>query len=447
MMNESHAFQSSVIHKLTEFFTFHPHIVQVWLAYSGGVDSQVLLQIAATLPQFLSQPITINAVHVHHGLSPHATAWASHCQQQCDALQIPLNIVYINVHHEKGHSLEETARDQRYREFAKLMDGNSVLLTAHHQDDQAETVLLRLFSGSGPKGLASMPAIRTLGQGMLMRPLLTFSRQQIDAFAREKLLSWIEDESNLNSQFSRNFVRGQIIPLLQKRWPALTSTLARSAALCHETDSLLQELMQNDIELVKTAEKNRLNVSALKLLSKAKQAYLLRHWIECNGHILPSYAQLNELISSLLWSEEDRMPVLKWNNTCVRRFQDELYIESLSQTFVLKTLEWNLKNPLFLPSDLGQLNASLVEGQGVKLPSDAIVTVKFRHGGERAHPQGRVGSHPLKKLFQEWKIPPWKRDKIPLIYYQQHLIAVVGWCVCEPFLAKKNEMGLIFTLS
>lgn len=445
MVSERHSLSDSIACKLTAFLKQYHSIKSVWVAYSGGLDSEVLLNVVAAYQPF-DQQVMLRAIHVHHGLNPHANAWVLHCQQHCEKLQVPLKVVHINVQPHKGQSLEEIARHQRYQAFNEIMTNTSVLLTAHHQDDQAETVLLRLFSGAGPKGLASMRTCRPLGKGLLLRPLLPFSRHELEEFASANSLVWIEDDSNLNQQFSRNFVRHQVLPLLKQRWPSVITTLTRSATLCHENEILLQELMQDDFDRVKTNEQHKLRVSALNQLSKAKQQYLLRHWIEMNAYTMPSQAQLNQLISSILLCQNDRMPVLTWNNACVRRYQDELYIEPVMDDVPTVTLQWDLQQPLPLPAYLGTLMAESCKNQGIKLPHDVTVTVTFRQGGERCHPQGRIGSHPLKKLFQEWNVPPWRRDKIPLIYYQQHLVAVVGYCVCEPWAAQAGEMGLQFRL-
>jgi len=214
----------------------------IWIAYSGGLDSQVLLHLCVQ-SKYMNK---IKAIHIHHGLSKNADQWVEHCKETCQNLKIPLIIKYIQINEIKRKSLEELARHKRYEIFEELLEENDVLLMAHHADDQAETFLLRALRGSGIEGLSAIPQQRKLGKGILYRPLLNFSRMELQKYAHENNLKWIEDESNQCEKFDRNFLRKQIIPILKNRWKGLEKTLCRTAHIQTETAQLLLEHAQQD---------------------------------------------------------------------------------------------------------------------------------------------------------------------------------------------------------
>ncbi|MEM7019036.1 MAG: tRNA lysidine(34) synthetase TilS [Pseudomonadota bacterium] len=219
-----------------------PAVPAFRVAYSGGIDSHVLLHLLKT-----SSPRSIiSAVHIHHGLQSNADGWAQHCEDVCQNLDIPCQVIRVNVSQDKGASLEESARKARYVAFADLLDPNEILCMAHHADDQAETVLLRMLKGAGPNGLAGMPATRQLGNGWLWRPLLTQPRETLVAYANQHKLRWIEDTSNTDTRFDRNFLRQNILPTLKERWPGLLQTFNRTAAHQQQTSEMLKQLGELD---------------------------------------------------------------------------------------------------------------------------------------------------------------------------------------------------------
>lgn len=431
------------------------------IAYSGGLDSHVLLHAMAALPTE-NPAIRLQAIHVHHGLSPNADQWAQHCEQVCHNLKIPLQIFKINLEAARinGESLEAAARTERYKIFAQQLQPNQNLLTAHTQNDQAETLLLQLLRGAGPKGLAAMPIMTSFAAGFHLRPLLNNTRTQLEAYAHEHQLQWIEDESNLNPKFARNYLRHAVMPLLAKRWPALNETLSRSAAHCAEASELLDELAKQDLGVraqdsglriqelgVRVQESgirspgfwllspdswrlNTLSISALLKLTPTRQRNVIRYWLEQLQLPLPSTAKLAQLQHDVLHCAQDASPLVTWPGVEIRRYRDTMYaMPPLIAHDATIIISWDLKQPLILPNNLGVLTAAEIFTDH-NFPT-AKVTVRFRQGGETCRLKGHHCTSDLKKLFQQWDIPPWLRDRIPLIYVGDKLAVIVGYEVCE----------------
>jgi tRNA(Ile)-lysidine synthase len=412
----------------------------LWVAYSGGLDSHVLLYLLVRARQQYPQ-LNLHAIHIDHGLSPHSAAWRVHCQQVCQELGVDCHVEQLDRSKLTGPSLEASARQARYEIFTKLLSNGGTLLTAHHRDDQAETVLLRLLRGAGSQGLAAIPEQRSLGKGVLVRPLLAFTRAQLQQYAQEHQLQWIEDDSNSRTDFDRNYLRHEVVPLLQARWPAASTTLARTAEHCRETTTLLQELAAQDWQQAQGTVANTLSIAALTSLTPARQRNLLRFWLQQLDLPLPSERQLEQLRSDCLTQREDAAPLMHWSGVEVRRFNGSLYAMSpLAAHDANVILPWlDSSKPLQLPSDLGQLTVAHLEMMGIVLTNNTNVSVRFRQGGERIELPGRQGSHALKKLFQEWRVAPWLRDRIPLLYVDDKLAAVLGYAVAESFAAKTNN--------
>ncbi|MFM2322994.1 MAG: tRNA(Ile)-lysidine synthase [Pseudomonadota bacterium] len=416
-----------------------------WLAYSGGLDSQVLLH---ALSQLL--PLTrLRAIHINHRWHVDALKWAQLCQHSCDRLGIDCEVITVDARAKAGQSPEAYARRLRYKAIAERIPAGDYLLTAHHRDDQAETLLLQLLRGSGLRGLASMPFCQAFAEkAYLMRPLLKFSRAELYAYAKAQQLIWIEDSSNTDLRFNRNFIRHQALMLIQQRWPQANKTLARTAENISEAHGLLEEIAHDDWHRVQGPNFNTLIISALLDLSVARRRNVLRHWLSRLNFPIPSQKQLLQ-IEALLVSKVDASPQVNWAGVQLRRYRDSLYALNLEDEQVLphSVVSWRLNQALLLPK-LGLLTASKTLGQGLtcSLMEQRQVEVDFRHGGERFHSSDRSGSHPLKKLFQEWGVPPWQRNKIPLIFYRQELIAVAGYAVHADFAAKQHELGLVIKL-
>ena len=433
---------------LYDFFSGLPDLKQLWVAFSGGMDSHVLLHAMSKLQSRLTN-IKISAVHVDHGLNEQSRKWSSQCEMVCKEYGIPYFSISVNVKHQKGESPEAAAREARYQAFADLMGQGDCFVTAHHQDDQSETFLLQLARGSGLTGLASMAVVSPFHSGLLVRPLLEFTRGQLNEYAINEDLKWIDDPSNFNRDFDRNYIRHNVMPVMKERWPQLSSTISRSARHIAEADQLLQQLAESDIELLR-GENNRLNVSALLELDEARRNNVIRFWIKKLGLPVPQTIQLQHINQNILLAKQDAQPSVNWSGCEVRRYQGQLYaMPPLPRHDAGQSLQWKMADSLEIP-DVGILSASLVIGRGLKRAlltdsGDSVsesVIVRFRQGGEQCRPAGRNHTHDLKKLFQEYKIPFWQRERIPLLYINESLAGIVGYCYCEDFVAHGNEQGL-----
>jgi len=416
--------------KLKQIFQSLDLTRPIAIGYSGGVDSHVLLHALKAL-MLEGLPLTLQAIHVNHHLNLAADWWVAHCQTVCDALDITLTVLDIHLKDTQGESLEALARTARYEVIAAALPEHSYFLTAHHQDDQAETVLLQLLRGAGPKGLSAMPFEKTFKHIRIIRPLLGFTREMIVDYAHQHHLTWIEDSSNVNTNFQRNYLRQEIMPLLKKTWPSCTQTLARSAEHCAEIEWLGEVLAEQDYKGC-VVDYNGLAISLLQSLSVPRLKRVIRYWLVQQGLSVPPTIKLRHIITDMLPAKVDAQPLVTWSGVEVRRYRDVLYaMKPLSVIDVRQRLRWDLSQELILPGDLGVLTVQQLIDQGVDVDNiRGAVEVRFRQGGETCCLANRIGTHTLKNLFQEWAVPTWRRDRVPLIYYQNQLVCVVGFCVC-----------------
>lgn len=416
------------------------------IALSGGCDSIVLLHAMATVRSEL--PAELVAIHVNHGLQDDAPAWAAHCAQICQQLDIALIQVELNLQIAKGESLEAAARNARYSAIKEHLATDDMLLTAQHQDDQAETLLLQLLRGSGPSGLAAMPPLTSFGTGSHARPLLAFTRKQLHQYALEYALKWVEDKSNQDLRFDRNFLRQEVIPLLVQRWPALSRTLSRSARHCAEAQQLIDGIAIDDLKKVEQPE-GTLSVQGLIELSAPQCRAVLRAWIQREGHQLPDTQHLDRIQKEMLQAAADRNPLVGWAGCELRRYRDQLFLmPSLIPHNSKQAISWDGYTPLQLPGSLGRLTVK--EGSnGVDRArwKNANIEIRFRQGGERCQLAGHNHSHSLKKLLQDKGVPPWERDRIPLVYIDDQLAVVTNFWVCQPFVAINGQPGITICLS
>ncbi len=401
---------------------------RVWLvAYSGGMDSTVLLHAAYALGRTCGR--TVRAVHVNHGLQPAADGFERHCVQACAAWGIPLECVRRAVALEPGQSLEAQARRVRYQALRAQAPPGSAVLLGHHLEDQAETLLLQLLRGAGVAGTAGMPWRRDWGESQLVRPLLEVARAQIARYAYEQRLSYMEDPSNRDERLERNYLRRTAWPVLQARWPGLSQTLARAARHHAHAMRLLRERAEED-----SGEAAAMPVALLAGLSEDRQLNALRYWIMRQGFPPPGERRLRNWLRVALEAGEDRVPSDRYEAYALYRWRGRLHL-------VPRRLEapagncwpWRQGASLSLP-ELGltleweALQAQLAD----RIETD--VEVRLRAGGERCRPCGRQHRHRLKKLLQEAGVPPWRRGRIPLIYQHAQLRLVWGHfeCVAQP---------------
>ena len=418
-----------------------PSGARYWVAFSGGCDSHVLLHAIAALGEHVGTEV--RAVHVHHGLHPAADQWLAHCQVECDRLGIELTTIRLALQPAKGDSLEAVAREGRYRAMAELLAPGDILLTAQHRDDQAETLLLQLLRGSGPSGLAAMPEQAPLGKGMLVRPLLGFGRDELIAYARQQELNWVEDDSNADYRFDRNYIRHELAPVLARRWPAFSKTLSRSARHCAEAQQLIDQLAISDLARVQHEDLHTLSVSALNDLPRPRCRAVLRQWLRQQGFRLPSTRKLDSILDEVLSASAGRSPLVSWLGAEVRRYRDRLFVQTpLPPHNPGRILLW--REGLSLPAGLGGLRAERHMGGGIDPERwrRGVVEVRFRQGGERCRCQGDTMQRTLKYLFQELALPPWLRNRVPLIYLDGELAAVGPYFCCEPFAVPPDQPGI-----
>ena len=289
-----------LVESLARLLADYPACQRLVIAYSGGLDSQVLLHVLATQRRACWPERRLQAVYVNHGLQAAATAWGAHCTESCRALQVPLQIRQVTVDPLSSEGLEAAARRARYAVLAAELGPDAALLTAHHRDDQAETLLLQLLRGAGPHGLAAMPAAVPLGAGWLLRPWLDIDRASVLAYAQDHDLFWVEDASNRDTQFDRNYLRHQVMPLLRQRWPSATRALARSAHWCAEAATTLDQQAASDLAQIATRQADRLPLAGLRPLSAARQRSLLRYWLRSLALPVPGHRQLEQLRTEAL---------------------------------------------------------------------------------------------------------------------------------------------------
>ncbi|MDD5462950.1 MAG: tRNA lysidine(34) synthetase TilS [Methylococcales bacterium] len=394
----------------------------IYIGYSGGVDSHVLLHLCAEIP-LLKDKIT--AVYVHHGLQAEAESWARHCEKTAQILEVGFKLLRVKAVAIRGESPEEAARNARYSALKLLVEENDVLLVAQHRDDQLETVLLQLFRGSGLPGLSGMPESMAFGRGVMLRPLLNVSKPAINAYALAHALDWVEDPSNESNHYDRNFLRNAVIPLLKQRWPVCDKTVARSARHCADAQVLVakaaEELFLSAVNLMDKT----LGISKLQLYQSAQQQLIIRQWFQYLGLKMPAQAFVNRLLSEVVEAREGSDPVLSGQGCLIRRYRDTLYCLESAEPELLQETVWPAGQASVRISNQQTLSCVLSSaGIGRKQWQSGAITVRFRSGGEKISLPGRKGRHELKKLFQEAGLPPWERERMPLVYLNDKLAAV-----------------------
>jgi tRNA(Ile)-lysidine synthase len=410
------------------------------VAYSGGLDSHSLLHALHRLTA--PHGARLRAVHVDHGLQAVSGAWSKHCLSVCAALNVPCAIERIEVVCRGEESTEAAARRLRYERLSAHVESGEVLLTAHHENDQAETVLLALLRGTGAHGLAAMPGATAFGKGRHARPLLGFSRAALAAYAAAQGLSWVDDASNADEGMSRNFLRARVLPMLASHWPAATRTLARAAANSADTMQLLDEVASGDMAACE--RHGNLSVAALRDYSVPRQRNAVRFWIRANGFYPPSSHHLDQILTLIASPPESGVACVDWPKTEVHYYRDELVVrERLPAPNPALAVSWDPSQPVDIPDIGWRVHALAVTGQGLSRAraADAAMTVRLRQGGEICQLAGHAHHHKLKKLLQEAGVPPWERERLPLIYAGDELAAIGDRWVCQPFAAKPDEPG------
>lgn len=412
------------------------------VAYSGGVDSTALLH-AMVMLRNAHPRLALRALHVNHHLQPGADHWALHCRDFAARWSVALEVLDIRVARTRGESTEAAARAARYAALSMALAPDEHLLTAHHRDDQVETVLLQLMRGAGVAGLSGMPERSVIGSGILLRPLLGVDHADLIEYARNAGLRWIDDTSNEDLRFDRNFVRQRVLPGLRARWQGMAASVARSARHLAEAQALLDERARED--LVLAGEGANLRVSALRTLSPARARNLLRYWIDRANHPVPSSAVLGEALRQVLRARADTTPLIEWGRVQLRRYRDGVYLCRPQPEPPRERLVWRWveRGELELPDGLGRLRlrAARPGEAALSIPSGAL-QVGWNQGTHRLRLSARGSRRTLRNLYQERGVVPWLRRHLPLVFVGDSLAAVADLWIDAQFRARDGEQGM-----
>ena len=422
---------------------------RIAVAFSGGLDSSVLLHSLVSIPEFKER---VFAIHVNHGLSPNSKSWIKHCEKFCRVLGV--NFIPLTIELENSKTNENILRKARYEAFFSCLEKGDVLCTAHHQDDHIETILFRILRGTGIKGLAGIEKYSQIEGIDLIRPLISYSKKDLLDYGNKFNVNWIEDESNEDLSISRNFIRKKVIPNLKNdNWPEYKNSISYLSSKAKEANEILDEIAFLDLKRCASESLDRLSILKIKELSHARAMNVLFTWLGINTHLGVSNKITDQVYKSIVLASENSNPVVTFGKRGesgsfqIRRFNNFLRHLPLTETETLsnkKVWKWNTNNPLELPTGTLSMQLSLGKGISTQLTEPGI-SIKGRIGGERCKPEGRSKSQKLKKLFQEYRVPPWVRDRIPLVYVGDQLAAVSDLWVCEEFVAKKDERGIVLS--
>jgi len=410
---------------------------------SGGLDSVVLLHALVKLRALPESPIELRALHINHQLQQEADQWERHCLALCAELEVECASIKVKL--EKGAGVENAARDARYKEFSLHLAAGEELLLAHHRDDQMETLLLRLMRGSGVRGLSAMPRSRKVGANKMLRPLLDFDREELRGYARAEALSWMEDGSNADDIFDRNYCRHRILPLIQERWPSYRESWSKSIVLAGESAQLIQELAAMDLADVVAESDAVLKRGELLALSEPRRRNVLQHWLAGLDAPELGWNQLQRLSNEVVSSNSGEFDGEGFR---VTGYRDRIYLLSLQSLGIepeaidLKSVASLFKSGEVLLPNNGRLRIQAVEGEGVSVAKLHKPAVAYRQGGETCRLAGRP-TKTLKKILQELDVPPWVRGRVPMLFDGADLAYVPGAGVCEGVAAERGEPGYL----
>ncbi len=408
------------------------------VAYSGGLDSTVLLHAMAELAAL--RGCALRALHVDHGLHADSGAWADACRAACRSIGVPVEVVALRLEPPAGASVEAFAREARYRALGRALQPGEWLLTAHHRDDQLETVLIQLLRGAGVAGLAAMPARVAFGPGWHARPLLEFGRDCVAAYAARRGLEWLRDPMNEAHRFDRGFLRARVLPALRERWPAAATTVARSAAHLAQASRLLAEIAAADAEGI--VDDGRLAIDGLARLSPDRQCNLVRWWLRGLGLRAPPAARLASSLQAFHVARRDGSPCLRWGDGELRRYRGRLYALAPLATREPITATAGSVASIELGPGLGSFGLVAGEQGGLRAPLAANAAFRFRTGGESLRPHPGRPRKRLKDLCQESGVVPWMRDRLPLVYVGDRLAAVGDLWIDAEFVVEPGQPAL-----
>ena len=419
----------------------------VQVAYSGGVDSTVLLHLLKRSRELID--FRLVALHVNHGIDPRSERWEEHCSRYCQKAKIEFRSTSLDLARQHSRVNEDLARSARYAWFSSQMESGDLLLTAHHQNDQAETFLLNLMRGAGVRGLSAIQPVQEFSSGWLVRPLLSVPGEEIIHYARKYSLEFVNDPANSDLSYGRNYLRHVVIPNALERWPSTVQQIGRSAEFLSQTRRLVDDLAKIDTQACRSDGSGFLSIGfqlcidKIKTLHQYRQLNLIRYWIRVHTLPEPGRDALEQFVETVL-THDKAFAELCWSDYRMYRFRDDLYlVRATESTLAPTSIPWDLTQPLTLEQVGIKLVPQRFENSGLSVSElSGEVSVRFRTGGERIRLPGRKHSSALKKLFQQHCIPPWERNLLPLIYCDDELAAVVPWIVSDRFTTKAGETGI-----
>lgn len=398
----------------------------IWIAYSGGLDSTVLLHSAAAYAR--QAQTDIKAIHINHNLSPNAQCWQQHCLSLCNELGIEIVVKSVQLQ-DQGLGLEASARLARYAAIAEEVTPQELVLVGQHQNDQVETFFLQLLRGAGPAGLSGMAeySVNEFGT-QLLRPFLTFSREQLHQYAMKNGWRWIEDESNQNNDFDRNYLRNDIIPALKTRWQSGHIAITRSISHIQEQQQLINECVAEKLEPLLVADQ-QIDIAGLTSHSYTWQKHIIKYWIAQKGAQQPSEKVLARILQDCISARDDAQPKVTWGTWQCCRFAANLYLLPQRQDLHGVVIPYQLGQTLELPENTGQYrvvsaDSDNKDGSTLFVRPDAALEIRFGGFTQRFKPAGEKHSKPLNQWFKQWQIPPWERVRTPLLFADGELVAV-----------------------
>lgn len=407
---------------------------ELFLGLSGGIDSISLLHDLAQFPKLKSK---LTAIHINHGLSPKSYLWARQVAEETKARGIRLILKEITIN---GRSnLEEEARNKRYDVFSRFILPKTALILAHHANDQAETLLLNLLRGSGIDGLSAMQSARDFAKGSILRPYLHVPKETIVSFAKENKLRWVEDESNLSTEFSRNFLRHEIFPRLTEKWPQAVMNMCRAASLCQSGSEIINAHIEEYVNI--EFSNDEIELSILNSLTSPMLKHVLRLWLKKHKLKSPSEKVLSHIIADVIRARKGASPIIEVGKEVgIRRAANKLYLVRKDTERYEIVLWENFPEPLYINKHL-TLTAKKASN-GIKICENASIMIKFRQGGEQIRLNSQTKS--VKKLFQLWQIPAWIRNKVPFVYVNNELAMIVGYAISDTF---HDDSGRLYKIS
>ena len=436
--NKSDVICLEIVNSFNNHFKTLKKPINLSIALSGGVDSLVLMYALIELKKKLK--LKLSAIHINHDLSKNSDHWATFCYKECKRLGIPFTSEKVNIKPDLSMGIEAAARKSRYQSLEIHRKG--ILVLGHHQNDQAETLLLQLFRGSGLNGLAAMSSFDK--EKNIWRPLLGINREVIEGYAKENNLNFIEDESNNNLQFDRNFLRKEILPLIKSRYPSIINTISRSSENIAEGLNLHKAIAKEDANYYFSENKERLSLSMLQTLEKDRVVNLIRWWLDVNKQLMPSKKTINELYNQIkIVKKDSQINIHISSEMSVRAYNDFLWLVKITKDKHNYDLIWKGEDVFELPGSSKLLfKPSLGQGISLEKVGSSVLRIQNRMGGERFKPKRNQPTRTLKYLLQKMNMPPWERAILPIIYSEDILVAVPNYGIHHEFVADEDKIGL-----